>query len=124
MRLVKCIFGKINHFIIDLICRLLVDSIGNTAWYALIRIPIHKVLTFFLHDVALLLGHCSSQEVTSSECITCQITHDLHNLLLIYDTAVSRRKDRLQLRAVIGNAFRVILAFDILRDEVHRTRTI
>ena len=124
MRLIKCVFCKVNHIVINLICRLLRNSIGNTAWYAFRFISINKVLTLFLHDCCFFLGHCTTYQVAPSKCITCQITHNLHNLLLIYDTSICRFQDRLQLRAVIFDRIRAIFSPDILRNKIHRPRTI
>ena len=93
MGFVKRILGKICHFIINLIGSLLVNTICNTAWYTFLRISVHKILAFLCHDIGFLLGHGAAHKVASSKGISCQITHDLHNLLLIDDTAISWRQD-------------------------------
>ena len=124
MRLIKCVFCKIDHIVINLICRLLRNSIGNTAWYAFRFVSINKVLALLLHDCCFFLGHCTTYQVAPSKCITCQITHDLHNLLLIHDTSICRFQDRLQLRTVIFDRIRAIFSPDILRNKIHRPRTI
>ena len=124
MRFIKCILCKIYHFIIDFIRCRLVDSICNTSRNSLCFISINEVLALFFHDRGLLFGHCSTYQVASAQSITGQVTHDLHNLLLIYDTSISRLQNRLQLRAVITNRVRTVFAPDILRNEIHRARTV
>ena len=124
MRLIKCVFCKIDHIVINLICRLLRNSIGNTAWYAFRFVSINKVLALILQDSCLFLGHRTTNQITPSKCITCQITHNQHNLLLIYDTSICRFQDRLQLRTVIFDRIRADYKTDILRNKIHRPRTI
>ena len=105
MGLIKSIFGEINHFIIDFICRSLINSICNTAWNSLCFISVNKVLALLFHDRGLLFGHCSTYQVASAQSITCQVPNNLHNLLLIDNTPIRRLQD-------------------ILGDEVHGARTI
>ena len=124
MRLIKSIFGKINHFIIDFICRCLINSICNTAWNSLCFISVNKVLALLFHDRGLFFGHCSTYQVASAQSITCQITDNLHNLLLIDNTPISRLQDRLQLRAVVTDGIRTVFAPDILGNEVHGSRSV
>ena len=93
MRLIERILCEIDHLIINLIRNLLIYSIFYTARNAFFFITIHKVLTFPLHHVALFLTHGTAHKVASSKRISGKITHDLHNLFLIYDTSVSRCQD-------------------------------
>ena len=124
MGFIKCIFGKVNHIIINLVCHFLIDSSCNTARNIFFRITIDKVLPLLLHYLALFLRHGTAHQVRSAPCITGEVTYNLHNLFLIYDTAIGRRQNRLQFRAVIGNAFRVVFSLDISRNKVHWTRTV
>ena len=66
MGFIKSIFCKISHFIIDLICCLLRDPVGNTARHSLLLISIYKVLPLFFHDRSFFLGHCTTHKITSS----------------------------------------------------------
>ena len=70
------------------------DPVRLTAGYSFLCISVNEVCTLFLHDICLFLTHGTTNQVTSSHRITAQITHDLHNLLLIYDTAIGRCQDR------------------------------
>ena len=93
MGLIKGILCKINHIIIDLICSFLINSICNTSGNSLCFISINKVLALLFHDRGLLFGHCTAHQVASAQSITCQITDDLHNLLLIDNTPIRRLQD-------------------------------
>ena len=124
MGLIKSIFGEINHFIIDFICRCLINSICNTAWNSLCFISVNKVLALLFHDRGLLFGHCTAHQVASAQSITCQVTNDLHNLFLIDNTPISRLQDWFQLRTVITDGIRSVFSPDILGDEIHGTRTV
>ena len=124
MGLIKSIFGEINHFIIDFICRCLINSICNTSGNSLRFISINKVLALFFHDRGLLFGHCTAHQVASAQSITCQVTNDLHNLFLIDNTPISRLQDWLQLRAVVTDGIRTVFAPDILRDKIHGARAV
>ena len=124
MRLVKCVLCEIDHLIVDFICNLLRNSICHASRNVLFRIAVDKILALSLHHIRFFLTHRTAQKVTSPQRISGQIPHDLHNLFLINDTAVCRFQDRLQLRAVIGGKFRVILSFYILRNEIHRPRAV
>ena len=55
MGLVESVLCKVRHVIVNLVCRLLVDPIGDTALYALLRISVDEVLAFLRHDRRLLL---------------------------------------------------------------------
>ena len=124
MGIIKSIFGEINHFIIDFICRCLINSICNTAWNSLCFISVNKVLALLFHDRGLLFGHCTAHQVASAQSITCQVTNDLHNLFLIDNTPISRLQDWLQLRAVVTDGIRTVFAPDILGDKIHGARAV
>ena len=84
----------------------------------------HEILALLFHDVRLFLAHRAPHKVAASQCIAAEIAHDLHYLLLIDDTAVSGRQDRLELRAGVPDRGMVIFSPDICRDKIHRPRTI
>ena len=124
MGFIKSIFGEINHLIIDLIGSLFINSIGDAAGNPFGLIAVHETLALLLHDIALFLGHGAPQQVASSQRVSCQIPHNLHDLLLVDDAAIGRGKNRLQLGAVISDVIHMVLALDILRYEIHRARTV
>ena len=94
MGFIERILGKIDHFIIDLVRRLLIDPVFDTSRNAVLFVAINKDLALFLHHIRLFLRHRTAEKIASPERIPRQIPHDLHHLFLIHDTAVSRRKDR------------------------------
>ncbi len=124
MGFIKCIFGKINHFIIDFIGSCLRDPACYAPRNLLLFISIDKILPLLLHDRSLFLGHGPANQIASPQGIARQLLHNLHNLLLIDDTAIGRLQNRLQLRTVIGNRFRMVLSPDILGNKVHGTWTV
>ena len=124
MGFVERILGEIRHLIIYFVCRLLADPIGDTARHMFFFITIHKVLTLLRHHRCFFLGHSAAHQVTAPQSISPQIPHDLHDLLLIYDTPVSGFQDRLKLRAVISDGIRIVLPPNVLGNEIHGTGTI
>ena len=124
MGFIKCVCGKADHFIVDLIGNFLRNAIGDTSLYALFLIAVHKVLAFRLHDRCFLFGHGSTHQITSSITVAGETTDNLHNLLLINDATVGGCQDRLKLRTVIMNALPVASSLQILRNKVHRARTV
>ena len=95
MGLIEGILCKIDHFIIYFVRSLLVNTVFYTSRHIICFISIHEDLALFLHHVALFLGHGTAQKVASSQCVSGQVTHDLHDLLLIDDTSVCRLQYRL-----------------------------
>ena len=110
MGLVKCVLRELHHLVKYLICHGLRDSICHTS-------------RNILHLLRLLLRHGSAHKVTSSQRIARQLHNDLHYLLLVNDTSVSRLKYLLKLRGIIVNQLTVLLAPDVVVYELHRTRS-
>ena len=88
MRLIKGIFCKIDHLVIDMICHLLINAIVHTAYNPFLCISINEVFPFLLHHLCFLLAHGPAHQIASAHGIAGQITDDLHHLLLVDDTAV------------------------------------
>ena len=124
MGFIECIFCKINHLVINFVCSFsgipLVIQPGTPSS----GLPYTKFRRSFSITDAFFLGHGTAHQIASSQRISCQISHDLHNLLLIYDTAVGRLQNRFKLRAIITDGIRAVLAPDILGNEIHGARTI
>ena len=124
VRLIESILRKVCHLIVDLVCDLLGNAVGDTARNPLFHISVNEILALFCHNRSFLLGHGTAHQVASSKSIACKITDDLHNLLLVYDTAIGRLQDGLHLRAVITDGIRTVFSADVLRNEIHGTRTV
>ena len=50
-----------------------------------------KILFFLQHNIHLFLTHSTAHQVGTSIGITAQIAHDLHDLLLVHQTAIGNR---------------------------------
>ena len=124
MGLVEGVFCKIHHVIINTACHLFADSLGNTAGHALFLISIDKVCALLFHNRLLLLTHGTAHKVTSPKGIPAQIPDNLHNLLLIDNTAIGRLQNRLQLGTGIGNRMMLVLSHNIFRNKIHGAGTI
>ena len=55
MGFIEGIFGEINHIVVNLVGRLFVDAVGDTAGYAFFPVSVNEILALFLHDGRFLL---------------------------------------------------------------------
>ena len=124
MGLVKRIFCEVNHLIIDMIGGCLGNSPGNASRDLLLRISIDKVLALLFHDCRFLFRHGTAYKIGSAHGIACKIPHNLHDLLLVHNTAIGWLQDRLHLRAVIAYTLRMAFPVYVLWNKVHRTRSV
>ena len=88
MGLIEGVFGEIRHVVKDLVGRLFVDAVGRTALYSLFLVAVNEILPLPGHNVRLFLGHGTAHQVAPSQGIPGQVPDDLHDLLLVHDTAV------------------------------------
>src|SRR5699024_3049617 len=102
MGLVEGVLGKIHHLIIDFSCHLFRNSVFHTAGNALLLISVNEVVPLLFHHGLLLFTHGTAHQIASSHGVSAQIPHDLHNLLLVDNTAVGGLQNVLQLRIEIG----------------------
>ena len=123
MGFVKSVLGEINHLVINFVSHFFINSVFNAAGNSLF-ISVNKCLTLFFHDIQFLLGHGTAQKIASPQGKAAKALHDLHYLLLINDTAMGRLQNRLQLRTIIMDCIRSVLSSDVLRNKIHRTRTV
>ena len=129
MGLVEGIAGEVRHLIKEAVCHLLGNAICHTTWHhhrILLRggLSMDKILPLLCHDRGLLFGHGTAYQIRPSHRIPGQAHNDLHNLLLIDDASVGRRKDGLQFRRQIFHLFPGIFPLDILRNEIHGARPV
>ena len=124
MGFIKGILGKVDHIVVYFIGHGLADSIPDAARNVFLLVSVDKVLPFLLHHLYLFFGHGAAQDIASPVGIARQVTHDLHHLLLVNNAAVRRLENRLQLRTVIAYQLRMALSVDVLRNKIHRTRTV
>ena len=50
MGLIKGVFGKIDHLVIDGIGCLFINAVGNAAGHTFFRVSVDEVLPLFFHD--------------------------------------------------------------------------
>ena len=122
MALVEGVGRKAGHFVVDLVCYLLRDAVGNTAraFVAGLGAAVHKMFPLGFHDGVLLFAHGAADVICLSEGEARQLPEDLHDLLLIDDNAVRDIDDVRHLRRLIGHMGRVIAVAQVGRDGVHR----
>ena len=72
----------------------------------------------------LFLAHRAPHDIRASQRIAGKLAEDLHDLLLIDDTAVGDVEDGLKQRMLVGDGGRVMAVADIGRNRVHRPGTI
>ena len=85
---------------------------------------IDKQATLLFHFLGDFLTHCTSQQVSAAKRVA---SHDLgkfHDLLLIDHDAIGFFEDRLQHRVHVIRFFLTVLTRDVMRNVIHRTRTI
>ena len=123
MAFIEGILCEIGHFIKYCFGSLFGYSVGKTAGNLSFN-TINKVMSFLCHDLSFFLAHGTPYKVASSEAVSGKVTNNLHNLLLINNTAVSILKNRLKCRRRILNITGIIFAPNIFGYEIHRTRTI
>ena len=128
MGFIERIFCKADHLVVDLIGCSFGNSVANTTldFYSSIFVifSVDEVFTFLFHNVALLLTHGTTNQVTSAIGVAGQISYDLHNLFLIHHTTVSHGKDRSQTLIDIVRVLGIFLIFNIGGDGTHGTRSI
>ena len=90
MALIERIVRKIHHLVEEVICDILADAVVHTAAYALGLVAVDKVLPLLLHDRLFFLTHGAAHQVRAPPGIARQVSHNLHDLLLIDHAAVGR----------------------------------
>ena len=90
----------------------------------LIGFTVDKVLLFLQHYIHLFLGHSTTHQVGTTVAVAAQVTNNLHNLFLINKTAIGNIQNRGQCVVHIFDVLRVLLVFYILRNGVHRARSV
>ena len=125
MRLIKGIRRKALHFIKDILGHLCRHAVFLTARHRhgsiVVEQPMQENLLLPLHYIVLLFAHRPPHNVGPPQGIARQAAENLHDLLLINNTAVSNIQNVLQQRVLILNPLRMMAALDIARDRIHGT---
>ena len=128
VRLVEGILSKADHVVKYFLGSMLRNTIANAARdfhiSFLIGFTVDKVLLFLQHYIHLFLGHSTTHQVGTTVAVAAQVTNNLHNLFLINKTAIGNIQNRGQCVVHIFDVLRVLLVFYILRNGVHRARSV
>ncbi len=95
MGFVESILCKIHHVVIDPGGHLLGNTVCHASGHPFFLISINKVSPLFLHHCLLFLAHGTAHQIAPPKSVAAKIPDDLHYLLLIYNTAIGRRQNRL-----------------------------
>ena len=126
MALVEGVGRKAGHFVVDLVCYLLRDAVGNTAraLVAGLGAAVHKMFPLGFHDGVLLFAHGAADVICLSEGEARQLPEDLHDLLLIDDAAVGHIQNVRQLRGLVADLVRLVPVAQIGGNGVHGARAV
>ena len=97
------------------------DGVGSVVRNAVLPAPVDEVHALRVHDVVFLFRHGPPDDVRVAVRVARQLPADLHDLLLVDETAVGDIEDVLQLRRHIAHLGRVVAVADIGGDGVHGT---
>ena len=70
------------------------------------------------------LTHCLAQTVRLAHRKSGKFTRNLHNLLLIDHKSVSFAQNLAQPRMIVNNFLLSVFSFDVVRNNIHRSRTV
>ena len=124
MRFVEGVAGKGCHFIKYTAGGIRVDAVFNRPRHPFLLGSPDEYLPLLFHHIMLFLGHRAAHQIASGIAVACQVAYDLHHLFLIDHAAVSHVEDGGQLRGVVDDRIRAMLALDVARDGVHRARPV
>ena len=116
VRLGKAVGGELGDLLEDRGRELLRDPAGDRALDEDLALGIHLGLD--------LLAHRAAQQIGAAQRVAGELAGDLHHLLLVDDDAIGLLEDRLEQRVQIFGLLDAVLAVDVARDVVHRTRPI
>ena len=126
MALVEGVGRKAGHLVVDLVCHLLRDTVGNAAgaFVAGLGAAVHKMFPLGFHDGVLLFAHGAANVICLSEGEARQFPEDLHDLLLIDDAAVGHIQNVCQLRSLVADLVRLVPIAQIGGNGVHGARAV
>ena len=121
--LVEGVVCKVQHLVKDVVCHLLGHAVGGTAADVFLRVAEDEVLPLGFQHVKLLFGHGPAHHVGLAQTVASQQAENLHDLLLIDNTAVGDRKHLFQQRMLVSDGAGVVLALDVGVDVLHGAGT-
>ena len=117
--LVEGVIGKGIDFIIDVLCHVLRDTVGDAAGNGPPGVAVDEGLPLPLDVLDLLLAHGPAHHVGLPQRVARQPAENLDDLLLVDDTAVGDREDGLQHGVLVLHLVRVVFAGDEAGNGVH-----
>ena len=128
VRLVEGILSKADHVVKYFLGSMLRNTIANTARNFhisfLIGFAVNEVFLFLQHYIHLFLGHGTAHQVGTAVAVAAQVADNLHNLFLIHKAAIGNIQNGSQCIVHILDVLRIFLVFYILRNGVHRARSV
>ncbi len=119
--------GRRVRFVKAIGCELgdLIKDVGRLpAWHPVLFRPVNKQRALQFHFLGDLFTHRTTQKVCTAKRIARHRLGKLHDLFLIDHDAIGFFEDRLQHRVHVIRLFQTMLTCDVMRDIVHRPRTI
>ena len=128
MRFIESVRSEGDHIFEDRFgcsCRNSVSGAARDLYTSIVRgLAVYEVFLFFEHHVHLLFAHSAAHQVGTAKRIASEVTHYLHHLLLIYQAAIGDAKYGFKMRIHVFYVVGMLLVVDILRDRVHRSRSV
>ena len=125
MALVEGIGREALHLVEDLVGDCLRDAVRQTPHTAVgILRTVQENLALADHLLMLLFRHVPAHNIRTPVAVARQLPADLHDLLLIDDTAVGFAEDALKHGVQVGDFRPAVAVLDIRPDAVHRSRTV
>ena len=128
MRFVKRIGRKTLHLTENFNRRFFVHPSTDAAFYLnlafLIGQAMDKNLLFSLHHIRFLFAHSTANDIGTAERIACELTKNLHYLFLVDNASVGNVQYFLKTRMLEANHRRIVAAFDISGNRLHRAGTV
>ena len=117
MRLIEAVFREFLQGREDFLRLLLLDVVGSLG-------AGDEDVALLLHLFADLLAHRPAKHVGAAEGVASDHAGGFHHLFLVDQNAVGLLGDLLQQRVGVLDVIRVLLALDVVRDELHRARAV
>ena len=120
MRFVEGVVGEIDDLVVDAARDVLRHAVRNAAGDVPRRVAVDEGDALGVDDGVLFLAHRAADDVRLAERVSGKLPEHLLYLLLIDHAAVGDAEDRLELRMLVADLFRVLAALEKFRDAVHR----
>ena len=117
---IEGVVRKINDLVVNAARNVFRYAVGDAAGNVPRGIAVDEGDALGVDDGVLFLAHGAADDVRLTERVSGKLPEHLLHLLLIDHTAVGDAEDRLELRVLVADLFRVLAALKEFRDAVHR----